>query len=250
MADTEEKEKRKRTVLPIYEGGYTTIPAFFVDELMPYANGIPASFWKYMMVLWRDTFGVNCESKGYRADKTMMQFHVTKETAMQWTAAISVSGLFEVFYGIRHRPNEPGIPTQFKYKVESTTEEWKCFIVALRDTILQDKRNNWSSKRNGVQGFRIDLSFKVDAERRRIGLPHCWDEWHKKLVESGELQCEAKGEIAIPQMGSYQNKQDWSSRPPREGRLLWGGTGTRFVLPLMVVLARARSRDVGKPTSY
>src|SRR5208337_4677800 len=120
--------KPRRPALPIYEGGYTTIPAFFVDELMPYANGIPASFWKYLLILWRDIFGVNCEAKGYRTDKTMTQFHVTKETAMQWTAAVDVSGMFEVKYGVRHRPNEPGIPTQFKYNIESTPEDWMCFI--------------------------------------------------------------------------------------------------------------------------
>jgi hypothetical protein len=181
-------EKAKRTVLPVYDDGYTTIPAFFIDELMPYANGIPASVWKYMMVLWRDVFGINCEAKGYVAEKVMTQFHVSKETAMQWTAALSVSGVFSVFYGIRHRPNEPGIPTKITYYKDSTVEEWKCFIVALRDTVLASKRQNFKTQRDGVQGFRIALSFAVDKERQRIGLHRCYDDWHNRLLAAGELK--------------------------------------------------------------
>jgi hypothetical protein len=186
MAD--DKVVARKQKLPIYEGGYTTIPAFFIDELMPYANGIPASFWKYMMVLWRDVFGANHEAKGYTTDKVMTQFHITKETAMQWTAALSVSGVFSVFYGVRHRPNEPGIPTKITYLPQSTVEDWKCFITALRDTILASKRKNLKVQRDGIAGFRIDLSFRVDNERQRIGLPRCYDAWHKKLVESGEIK--------------------------------------------------------------
>jgi hypothetical protein len=188
MADATQDTKRKRPVLPVYEDGYTTIPAFFVDELMPYANGIPASFWKYLMVLWRDLFGVNCEAKGYRADKTMTQFHMTKETAMQWTAALAASGLFEVHYVIRHKPNEPGIPTQFKYYEQSTVREWMCFIVALRDTILSSKRNNFQVQREGIDGFRISLSFRVDDEREQHGLSRVWTAWHKQLAEQGTIE--------------------------------------------------------------
>jgi hypothetical protein len=189
MADEKKSPPRRRPMfeLPIYESGYTSIPAFWIDELMPYATGIPASFWKYMMVLWKDIMGPNCETNGYTTDKTMTQFHMTKETAMQWSAALSVSGLFTVHYGVRYRANEPGIPTQFTYRKESTVEEWKCFITALRDTILTDKRSHFKAKREGVEGFRIDLSFAVDDERERHGLKRCYDKWRDELVKEGKL---------------------------------------------------------------
>jgi len=89
-------DQPKRTDLPIFENGFTKFPTFLVDEVMPIAAGIPASFWKYLLVLWRDLFGQGCERKGYRAAKTMTQLHMDKDTASQWTAALDVSGLFEV----------------------------------------------------------------------------------------------------------------------------------------------------------
>jgi hypothetical protein len=171
------------------------MPAFFVDELMPYANGIPASFWKYLMVLFRDVFSAGCETRGYRAAKTMTQFHMTKETAMQWTAALSVSGLFEVNYGFRYAANLPGVPTEFKYVASSTPQAWKCFVTALRDALLRAKTKNHKVQREGVDAFRIDLSFRVDNERQRNGLPRCWDAWHEKLVEAGKMEKTANGEF-------------------------------------------------------
>src|SRR5690349_16751576 len=97
--------------LPIFETGFTMLPTFFVDELMPFGTGIPASFWKYLLVLWRDIFGIGCDKKGYRAAKIMTSFHMDKETASQWTAALSVSGVFAIAYGRRFAANLPGVPT-------------------------------------------------------------------------------------------------------------------------------------------
>src|SRR5438046_2001613 len=160
--------------LPIFESGFTKYPTLFVDELMPFAAGIPASFWKYMLVLWRDLFGVGCEKRGYKAMKTMTQFHMAKETAMQWTAALDVSGLFKVTYGFRYDKNTHGVPTVFEYRAKSTLKDWQCFIVALRDQVLSDKHDHFKAKANGVQGFRIGLSITVDNERAHHGLPRLW----------------------------------------------------------------------------
>jgi hypothetical protein len=195
MADEQNPKPRRRPMydLPIFENGYTSIPAFWVDELMPYANGIPASFWKYMMVIWCDVVGPNCETKGYRADKVMTQFHMTKETAMQWTAALDASGLFSIEYGFRYKSNVPGVPTKFKYLEKSTVEEWQCFITGLRNTILSSKSSNFKVQRDGIEGFRIAVSFDVDNERQRRGLPRVFDDWHKKLYDTGRLRRDENG---------------------------------------------------------
>jgi hypothetical protein len=190
--------------LPVFESGYTSIPTFWIEELMPYAAGIPASFWKYMIVLWRELFGVNCETKGYRAAFTMSQFHMTKETAMQWTAAVAMSGLFEIEYGFRYKPNQPGVPTTFKYREESTVEEWMCFIVALRDTILEQKSKNFQIARRGIENFRYALSFKVDRERERRGYSLVWKSWQEEEVKSGRIERLPDGGL---QWGAYRTSR-------------------------------------------
>ena len=145
----------------IFAGGFTKVPAFFVDDLMPIASGVPASFWKFLMIVWRDCFG-----QRHKCSKTMTQFHMTKGTASKWTAALYVSHLFYVRYGKRHEPNLPGVPTEISYKADSTQEDWLCFIAALRDTLLADKRQHFSD----VEGFRTQLAINLVAERQRNGL--------------------------------------------------------------------------------
>ena len=186
--------------LPIFESGFTKVPTHLIDVSMPFAAGIPASFWKYLLVLWRDLFGAGCEKRGYKASKTMTQFHMNKETAIQWTGAMSVSGLFIVSYGFKPAPykkNTPGLPTVFQYRADATLEEWECFIAALRTQILVDKNQHWKSKGNGVEGFRIELSFKVDRERDRRGLPRCWDKWHEQLLKSGVIASAGNGDYEL-----------------------------------------------------
>ena len=82
---------------------------------MPIASGVPASFWKYLFIVWRD-----CFQRPYRCARTMTQFHLTKDTARKWTAALSVSGLSSVRYGKRHEPNLPGVPREIRYAADST----------------------------------------------------------------------------------------------------------------------------------
>lgn len=183
--------------LPILESGFTKVPTFFVDELMPFATGIPASFWKFLLILWRDLFGIGSGDgkRGYKALKTMTQFHMSKEVAMQWTAALDVSGFFKVAYGFRFDKKVPGVPTVFQYRPDATLQEWRCFIVALRDQIINDKHEHNKPKGNGVPGFRIALSFTVDAERERYGLPRLWDKWHEELIKKGIIAEDGDGHI-------------------------------------------------------
>lgn len=181
------RKKAPRPDLEIFDDGYTKVPAFWIDELMPLAVGIPASFWKFLLVLWRDTVGIKGVQRGYVAERSMTQFHESKDTAMRWTAALAASGLFHVVYGFRHRPNEPGIPTKFKY-LDGSVEEWLCFIIALRKTVLKDRREHSKETGNGVMGFRVSLAFHVDEERVVRGLPKCNGEWLAAGVKKGFIQ--------------------------------------------------------------
>ncbi|SRR6266567_5092745 len=168
--------------LSVFEGGWTKCPAFFVDDLMPLAVGVPASFWKYLLVVWRDCFGKN---SGYRCRRTMTQFHVSKDTALKWTAALSVSCLFQVRYGVRHKLNEPGLPTVIEYRPDSTQEDWRCFITALQATILDDKRKHFDD----VEGLRIGLAFELQKERDRAGLPAAEiQKFIERQVAAGKVQ--------------------------------------------------------------
>jgi hypothetical protein len=173
--ETADRKKAPRPDLEIFDDGYTKVPAFWIDELMPVAAGIPASFWKYLLVLWRAVVGINGTQRGCVADGSMTQFHESKDTAMRWTA-LAPSGLFRVDYGVRHRPNEPGIPTKFKY-LDGSVEEWLCFIVALRATVLEDRREHSQETGDGILSFRVTRAVNVAGERKARSLPRCSGAW-------------------------------------------------------------------------
>lgn len=182
----------------IFTGGFTKWPVFFVDDLMPIAVGVPASFWKYLIIVWRDCFG-----QRRRCSKTMTQFHMTKGTASRWTAALFASCLFYVRYGKRHEPNLPGIPTEIRYLPESTQDDWLCFIAALRDTILADKDEGNSD----VDGFRVQLAINVHAERQRNGLSTTvLDRYLDNLIPQG----------AVTKIGNkYELNPGWRDKSDR-----------------------------------
>jgi hypothetical protein len=182
-----EAQSPNNAAIVILEDGWSKFPTFFVDELMPISVGIPASFWKYLLVLWRD---IADNKPGYRSTKTMTQFQVGRDAAMKWTAALSVSCSFHVRYGFRHKPNEPGVPTTIEYLPHSTREDWFCFITALRETVLKDRREH-----NGdVEGFRITLLFRMIAERKLHELHTGWlEDYVKNAVKKGLITVDEDG---------------------------------------------------------
>lgn len=162
--------------LDVFRGGFTKLPAFFVDQLIPLADGIPAIFWKYLMTVWRDVMDPH---RGFECRKSMKQFPgMEKRAAMKWTAALWASGLFDVYYGKKHNPNLPGTPSVIRYRKNSTQEEWVCFIEALRETLLDDKDSNNDNKRD-IEGFKIYLTFQVRDQRHAAGLS--MDEAQKRI---------------------------------------------------------------------
>ena len=136
----------------------------------------------------------------------MTQFHLTKDTARKWTAALSVSGLFHVRYGKRHEPNLPGTPTEIRYKADSTEEDWLCFITSLRDTILADKQEHYDD----VNGFRVQLVINLHAERRRNALS----------ISDLERYLDKLPEGMVTKLGSvYELNSEWREESDRTGVL-------------------------------
>ena len=193
MTENAPRRKSPTADLVIFDKGYSKVPTFWIDDLIPISDGIPASFWKFLLILWRDIVGVDGIERGYRAEKTSRQFNMDKDAANQWIVAVQCSACFHVELGYRRVPNQPGIPTKFHY-LNPSIAEWRCFIVALRDQILEDRQHNWSGKREGLDGFRMSLAIRVDEERARAGLPRRFENWVKKQVQDGNIKETVEGD--------------------------------------------------------
>jgi hypothetical protein len=99
----------------------------------------------------------------------MTQFQLDKKTAMRWTGALAVSGLFNVTLGHKHRLAVTGTPTKFEYLDRMVCDEdWEAFIVALRDTVAEEKREGIH---DDASWFRATLAINVRHERTGRGLP-------------------------------------------------------------------------------
>ena len=179
-----ENEKQKPLPIKILVGQpFIQVPRFWVDSLMgslwhlPLPNGgkrllsrIPASFWKYSLVLWRYILNGNVERKTTMA---LSQFPVRTDAAVRWTAAYSVSGLFDIEMG-KYTANHDS-PTEFTYRVNAEISEWECFISAL-NWVLCDLKNNppcFKSKMKAgtnTGAFKVMLALKVDELRAKAGL--------------------------------------------------------------------------------
>ena len=182
-----ENEKQKPLPIKILVGQpFIQVPRFWVDSLMDFKcyyqldNGgkrqaprLPGSFWKYTLVLWRWIQGGNVQRQTTMA---FSQFHVRADAAVRWTAAYSVSGLFDVEMG-KWTANHDS-PTTFKYRVNADAAEWEGFIVAL-DWVLEHLKTNppkfqykyqKASPWSNTGAFKVLLALKVDEERVRRGL--------------------------------------------------------------------------------
>lgn len=181
-----ENEKQKPLPIKILVGQpFIQVPRFWVDSLMSaqwhlnLPNGgkrngprIPGSFWKYSLVLWRCIQGGNLQRKTTMA---MSQFPVRSDAAVRWTAAYSVSGLFDVEMG-KYTANHDS-PTEFVYRTNAEQVEWVCFIQAL-DFVLWNLKTNpprFKDKQlkvgSNTGAFKVCVALKVDELRVKAGLP-------------------------------------------------------------------------------
>jgi hypothetical protein len=179
---TEQQSSSKSKFTPKFRvatRGFVAFPAFFVDELMPMGKHIPPSFWKFLLVLWRD---VN-HHKDNTSKKSMRHFHIRSEDASKWAAALFVSGLFFMKYGWKHAEAEKGFPTEFKY-LDADFEHWEWFITALEEQIVSDKKHGY---KDSGRGFRAELLFrKIRIRWERTGDP--LEDWEKNILNKWEQQ--------------------------------------------------------------
>jgi hypothetical protein len=144
---------------------------------MPLGKNIPPSFWKYLLILWRD---VN-HHKDNSANRTMRQFHMRGEDASRWTAALQVSGLFAVTYGWKHKLKETGIPTHFNY-LDGDFETWEIFITALAQQLAADKDEHYNDSGGGFRGGLLLRIIKL--QREKYGrLPQQWQKNYLTQLE-------------------------------------------------------------------
>jgi hypothetical protein len=122
------------------------------------APRIPASFWKFTLVLWRGVTNGNLRRE-HKA--SMKQFHVRADSAVKWTAAYSVSGLFTIETGNW----EDEEATNFQYRVDATAVEWECFVIALNLT-LENLKKEPKARQGNTGGFKVYLANAVDDQRR------------------------------------------------------------------------------------
>lgn len=193
-----EKKKLSPVQIRLFEEDYrfVAIPRFWIDSLLQSkshftdANGahqrkgnrIPASFWLYTFHLWR---GIMDGNERRAADIAMRQFPVRGDAAVMWTAAYSVSGLFDIEMGKYKAAHDES--TRFAYRIGSTKAEWELFITALDWTLNQIKHDSAHSKRkfdpwSSISGFKIQLALNVDRMRHENGLPVV----NRKFIEDAE----------------------------------------------------------------
>jgi len=172
-------------------GDFIQVPKIWIDELMDsktYRNvtrngkrtgikhnpRIPNSFWKYTLIMWRGFLDGNIKRE---ATIARCQFYLRTGAVTRWTAAYTVSGLFDIYPG-----QFPDISTHFEYHRDATPEEWKAFIVALDWTLADFKdsvRKSRVSARSNTPTFQWMLAVKVDSVRKEMGLPVVNDTWIK-----------------------------------------------------------------------
>jgi hypothetical protein len=167
-------DKPTPTPIKLLEGApFIQVPRFFTELMgtrLTYTSGdragqnverIPASFWKYLFYLWGWIMNGNVNRE---ARLSMREFPVRTDAAVKWTAALSVSGLFEVEKGRYTAQHDQ--KTFFRYKVAASEDEWTAFIEALDKTLVRIK--GWDKEkqfRQSTGGFTVWLAQAVDQNR-------------------------------------------------------------------------------------
>ena len=230
MSDEEKLEKRSPAIpLKIFEGGYTLVPAFWtkmmgvVMKFDPHTGQpipqpvfdkhIPASFWKYSLVLWRDVVGINCVQRGFTAKKTMQDFAIRPATAMRWTAAYMASGLFDIKLGARHVKGVKGSPSTFRY-LNGTEYDWEVFMRCLSWLCSRDKRQHHSQEgsEGSIAAFRCELTWAIAVVRMQE-IPN--STLRQNLSNANEAflnQCMKDGVARMGPRPQEQTTENWLHR--------------------------------------
>jgi hypothetical protein len=110
--------------------GWTMLPNFWVDELVrvdekKYPH-VPTSFWKFLIVLWRELFRYRYGKDNWTATLTMRDFGIDANYASLWASALGASGLFTLEKGEFN-----GDCTIFHYNTKATGWDWQAFYRGL-----------------------------------------------------------------------------------------------------------------------
>jgi len=180
--DNPDKNKPDKSV------GWFAIPYFFAKDFMRIGKGIPASFWKFTFILWRELLQPKPVKDGkggahfewpYTANTTvewfMEEFGLDTEAVQDWSNAYSVSGLFRMTKGERKIKGLPGTPTTWTYNKRATKKDWEAFIIALARIVdptdgrrMSRHGEVWSAEEKKLlTEFQYNLSMsKSDAKKK------------------------------------------------------------------------------------
>ena len=179
-------ERKFHPNIAVFDGNtWFGVPAFFTDRLMhpQISKGIPASFWKFTFVLWRELLKPKKQGDEfvypYVFNTTYEWFEnehgIGDANVQEWTSAYAVSGLFKIKKGKRHNHKVPGEPSVWYYNTKATQTDWMAFVMALSQTIRPTDgsvmRRRGKSKCGEIDSsgvFKLRLALAVDEYRRTV----------------------------------------------------------------------------------
>jgi hypothetical protein len=111
---------------------------------------VPASFHKFLHILWREIFFARPEKEDWTAEFYDEQFNMRPSDAGKWKWALAESGLFQVWqiqhvkkmvdYGNYESVGNRGPLSRYKYNTQATETDWKRFYKALRGACAECPR--------------------------------------------------------------------------------------------------------------
>jgi hypothetical protein len=166
-------------------------------------KGIPATFWKFTDIAWRNfvapgkpdekgAFTFPCEWR-VTAEQLVEEHRIHKAAALKWMAAYSVCGFVDVTLGKRHKIDQPGSPSVFHYDKSTAKADWQAFISGLSIQCEQDKKSHLGG---ADTAYRASLALKIRRMRLQLGLPvDHFDGYITRLKELGIIKEQDGGGI-------------------------------------------------------
>jgi hypothetical protein len=199
-------------------GNYTAVPTFFTQELMMIGHGIPPHFWKFTSIAWRSfmeqekqphTGKFVCTHRfAFTEEQLETEYGIYGKAAAWCAAAYRASGLCGVEKGRRHRFDQPGTPTTIHYHRDSTKDDWRAFIAALKVQCREDRANRWGGSDDA---FSVSLAWKVKEQRQVLNLGNdkinTWLVKMKDTIQRHDNGVQFVTRVAVKRFGSKQTDE-------------------------------------------